>query len=354
MQRAIPAVVMRGGSSRALLFHRRDLPEDLEAQDDIFRSALGCPDPVGRQVDGLGGTSSSTNKVGVISLSADDGADVDFAFAQLAMERELVDRAGTCGNITAAVGPFAIDEGLVPAVEPTTRVRIRATNTGKLVVAHVPTHGGRFDPEGDYVMAGVPGTGSPIDLDFVDPAGSLTGALLPTGNPADALPVLDDFVRASLVDAGTAIAFVTFQALGLAADATPVAVDADAALLARLEALRAQAAVAMGLAATAAEASARLAAAPKLVLVGPACEGGEPRDVQMLAISMGRAHRALALTAGVCAGAASLIDGTVVREALGARAAAGADGLQARIGHPSGVMEVRVAGAESPSPTSRT
>jgi 2-methylaconitate cis-trans-isomerase PrpF len=153
MQRPIRTTIMRGGSSRALVFRGSDLPVDVAEQDRLFLSALACPDPNGRQVDGLGGTSSSTNKVAIVEPSAEEGIDVDYTFGQLAMDRDFVDRAGNCGNISSAIGPFAVDEGLVEAVEPVTMVSIRNTNTGRVIVSHVPVREGRFDPDGDYEIA---------------------------------------------------------------------------------------------------------------------------------------------------------------------------------------------------------
>lgn len=336
MQDEIPITIMRGGSSRALVFRARDLPADVAAQDRIFLSALGCPDPNGRQADGLGGTSSSTNKVAIIEHSDDPGVDVDYSFAQLAMDRDFVDRRGSCGNISAAVGPFAIEEGLVAATDPRTTVTIRNTNTGRLIVATVPTRDGRFAGAGDYRIAGVPGSGARIGLEFVAPAGSVTGRLLPTGRASQqlAVPGLGG-VEASCVDAGNPAAFVRFEDVGLSPAIRPAEIDGDPDLLARIEPIRAAACVAMGLARDGAHATAAVPAVPMLVFVGP---GGDGADLTTTAMSMGRAHRALQVTGAVCTAAAAAVPGSLVNRALGSPAPR--ERLALNLRHPAGVIDV--------------
>jgi 2-methylaconitate cis-trans-isomerase PrpF len=346
MQEGIPVTIMRGGSSRALVFHTRDLPADTAEQDRIFLAALGCPDPDCRQVDGLGGTSSTTNKVAIVGPSEQPGVDVDYSFAQLAMDRDFVDRRGSCGNISAAIGPFAIEEGLVPATEPTTTVTIRNTNTERLIVAHVPTAGGRFACEGDYTIPGVPGCGARVGLEFVDPAGSVTGRLLPTGREREVLsvPGVGD-VEVSLVDAANPVAFLRFEAVGLEPSVRPERIDGDPELLARIEAVRAAACVAMGLASDPAEATAAVPAVPKLIFVAP---GDGEADLVTTGMSMGRVHRALQVTGAVCVAAAAAVPGSVVHDALGSPAAR--ERLPLRLRHPAGVMDVdaTVRTAEAP------
>jgi len=175
----IPAVLMRGGTSRALFFHRSDLPEEPTLRDQFILAAYGSPDPDRRQVDGIGGATSSTSKVAVISDGRARGVDVLYHFGQVSIDQELIDRRGNCGNISAAVGPFAVDEGLVEATDPVTLVRFLNVNTDKVIVAHVPTKGGRFDPTGDFFVPGVPRGGSALRLDYEDPSGAVTGKLLP-------------------------------------------------------------------------------------------------------------------------------------------------------------------------------
>jgi 2-methylaconitate cis-trans-isomerase PrpF len=338
MQRAYPVVVMRGGSSRALVFRAKDLPEEIEVQDRIFMAALGCPDPTARQVDGLGGGASSNNKVAIVAPSCERGADLDYTFCQLSPDRGFVDRAGTCGNISAAIGPFGIEEGMVEAAVGITAVVIRNTNSGRLVVAHVPTPAGRFDPKGDFEIGGVAGRGAKITLDFVEPGGSAGRGDLPSGHPSDSLADPSfGVVRCSLVDAAKPCVLVPFAELGLTASVRPEELDADPAMLERIEAVRAAGAVAMGLAADPASTTPSL---PQLALFAAA----GPRELRTLGISMGKAHRSLPLTAAICLAAASGIAGTLVAGVLGDEA--GEDGPLTLI-HPSGRIDVAASFAPS-------
>ncbi|MCI0582491.1 MAG: PrpF family protein, partial [Chloroflexi bacterium] len=208
MQRRVRAVFVRGGTSRALVFHRRDLPADRAAWDGIFLAALGSPDPGGRQLDGLGGGISSLSKVAVVAPPSRPDADVDYTFGQVEVTRAAVDYRGNCGNISSAIGPFAIAEGLVPAREPATVVRIHNTNTRKLIHARIPVEAGQAAVRGDFVLDGVPGSGARIALDFLDPGGAVTGRLLPTGHAQETLEVAGlGTIAASLVDATNPIVF---------------------------------------------------------------------------------------------------------------------------------------------------
>src|SRR5436189_6031696 len=237
-QARVRAVYMRGGTSRCLVFHESDLPAAGPERDRILRTALGSPDPYGRQLDGLGGGISSLSKACIIGPPSHPGADVDYTFAQVDVKRPVVDYKGNCGNCSSAVGPFAIDERLVKAVEGETLVRIHNTNTRKLIVAHVPVTDGEAAVEGDFELAGVPGRGARIALDFLDPGGAVTGRLLPTGHARDVV----DGVEASLVDATNPIVFVRARDLGLTGAESPAAVDADRGVSERLEKIRTAAA----------------------------------------------------------------------------------------------------------------
>jgi 2-methylaconitate isomerase len=331
-QQKIRAVYMRGGTSRCLVFHQGDLPEVGSARDRILLAALGSPDPYGRQLDGLGGGISSLSKACIIGPSTHAGADVDYTFAQVEVGKPVVDYKGNCGNCSSAVGPFAIDEGLVRAHDGETLVRVHNTNTKKIIVAHVPTAGGEALVAGDFELAGVAGRGARIALDFLDPGGAGTGRLLPTGHARDVIDGLD----ASLVDATNPVVFVRAKDLGLTGAETPQAVDADRALSARLEKIRTEAAVRMGIPGS--------ASVPKVAFVAPAAaftglDGvSYPEtaiDVLARVISMGNCHRAFALTVAMCLAVASRIDGTVVHEA--AREPRTGD---LRLGHPSGVLPI--------------
>jgi hypothetical protein len=324
---------MRGGTSRALFFRREDLPADRALWDRIFQAALGGPDPYARQLDGLGGGYSSTSKVAVIGPPSRPDVDVDYTFAQVDVTTQRVDYRGNCGNISSGVGPYAIDEGLVDVGPPAAaerEVRFLNTNTDKVIVARVPLAEGGAAVEGDFELPGVPGRGARITLDFLDPGGAVTGRLLPTGSPRDEI----EGVAASLVDATNPAVFVRAADLGLSGAETPEALDADAALLARLERIRAAAAAAMGMAPDPATATERSPAVPKIALVAPGRHGAS--DVTVRLVSMGRFHRAVALTGAMCLAVAAHLPGTLVAEAAG-RLAPGAD---VRIGHPAGVLAI--------------
>jgi 2-methylaconitate cis-trans-isomerase PrpF len=349
MQRRIRAVFVRGGTSRALIFHRRDLPEDRVAWDPVFLAALGSPDPGGRQLDGLGGGISSLSKVAVVGPPTRPDTDVDYTFGQVEVTRAAVDYRGNCGNISSAIGPFAIDETLVPAREPETVVRIHNTNTRKLIHARVPVEAGEAAVRGDFTLDGVPGTGARIALDFLDPGGAGTGRLLPTGRPQETLDVPGlGRITASLVDATNPMVFVRAKDLGLDATERPEDLDGRPGLPARLEAIRAAAAVRMGLVRTPEDAGRTSPAVPKVAVVAPpagyrtlAGTPVEPHAVDLVArvVSMGKVHRAFALTAAMCLAVAARIPGTVAHEASALADAAG----DVRIGHPSGVLPVAAA-----------
>ncbi|MBI1847495.1 MAG: hypothetical protein HYR86_11050, partial [Candidatus Rokubacteria bacterium] len=293
-QRRVRAVYMRGGTSRGVFFHEEDLPKAGPERDRILSLALGSPDPYGRQLNGLGGGISSLSKACIIGPPSHPDADVDYTFAQVDVRTPVVDYRGNCGNCSSAVGPFAIDEKLVDAVAPETVVRIHNTNTRKIIVAHVPVRDGEAAVEGDFELAGVPGKGARIALDFLEPGGAGTGRLLPTGQTRETLGGLE----ASLVDATNALVFVRARDLGLTGTETPQQIDADRALTERLEALRVEAGARMGLTGS--------TAVPKIALVAPpaaftALDGiaYAPDAVDLVArvMSMGNCHRAFALTA---------------------------------------------------------
>lgn len=347
MQHRVRAVVMRGGTSRAVFFHRDDLPRAAGTRDRVVLTIYGGGDPYGRQIDGLGGAASVTSKMAIIGPASVPDADVDYTFGQVSIDRPLIDYGGNCGNISSAVGPFAIEEGLVRATDPITTVRIWQTNTRKRIIAHVPTAGGGPQVDGDYAIDGVPGTGAMILLEFLNPGGSMTGQLLPTGHPIDTLDVPEiGTVTVSLVDAANPVVFVRPADLGLSGLESADHVDGSPALLARIEAIRAHAAVRIGLAKTASETTARSPGVPKIAFVSSpqsyAAAGGravaaEQIDLVGRIMTMGRLHRAYALTGGICTAVAAQIEGTLVHDAA---RRAGAGERPVRIGHPSGVLEI--------------
>ena len=354
-QIALPAVFLRGGTSKGLFFHRRDLPAERARWDALFLAALGSPDPHGRQLDGMGGGISSLSKVVVVSPSTRPGVDIDYLFGQVAVDRALVDYRSNCGNLTAAVGPFAVDEGLVRTEDGEAALTLHNCNLDQRIEARFEVAGGRAVVEGDTVLDGVAGQGAPIRLSFLDPGGAVTGRLLPTGRARDVLDVPGvGEIEATLIDASTALVVVRADALGLSGVELPDAIEADPALTDRLEAIRRAGAAAMGIAP-------ETESVPKIGFVAPPADAmtlsgaevaAEAVDLSARVISMGRPHRALPLTAALALAAAARIPGTVAAEV--ARPGAGSDS-PVRIGHPSGVAEVAVdlAAADPPPPCAR-
>src|SRR5580704_14265995 len=222
------AVFMRGGTSKAVMFRREDLPREQALWAPIFLGVVGSPDPNGRQLDGMGGGISSLSKICVIGPPTRPDADVDYTFAQVSVAEALVDYRGNCGNMSAAVGPFAIDEGMVSAAGAEAVVRIHNTNTRKIIVSRFALDDGAAAVDGDFVLPGVAGTGAAVRLDFIDPGGAGTGSLLPTGNNADQLDVPGvGIIEASMVDAANPCVFVAAQALGLSGVEMPAELEAD-------------------------------------------------------------------------------------------------------------------------------
>ena len=346
MQHRIPAVFMRGGTSRAVFFTEAAMrPYAADVRDAIILTALGSPDPYGRQIDGLGGGISSLSKAAIIGRCNGQEADVTFNFAQVDVHRPFVDWSGTCGNMSAAVGPFALEEGLVEAVEPVTRVWVLATNTGKRYIAHVPVQDGRAAVEGDTTVDGVPGTGAGIALEYLEPGGTLGGGLLPTGQPQQQITLSSGRrVRVSLVDAALPMVYVRATELGADATLPAPELDADNDLQAALEEIRCRAAVLFGLADDVEQAAETVKAIPKVALVAPPADyassagkaiASDLVDVVARAISMGNTHRTFPGTASMCTAVAAAVEGTVVHEV--ARPERGA---RLRLGHPAGIMQI--------------
>ena len=346
MQKPIPAVLMRGGTSKGLFFHADHLPADPRVRDNALLAAYGSPDPNRRQIDGVGGAVSTTSKVAIISRSTSPDYDVVYNFGQVSIDRPLIDYKGNCGNISSAVGPFAVDEGLVPAVEPVTRVRIHQKNTDKLIIADVPVKDGRFDEEGDYEIAGVPGTGAKITLRFAEPGGSVTGKLFPTGNLRDDLDVPDlGIVTLTMIDAANPVVLVPASRLDLKGTEIEE-IDASEQIKAKLERIRCAAAVRLGLTQTLDEATQRSQAVPKIAVVASAntyqTVGGDvvdAKDIDLVGryMSMGTLHKSFAVSGAVATVGAAMTSGTVAHELLQPNAA-GKETM--KIGHPGGTIEV--------------
>jgi 2-methylaconitate cis-trans-isomerase PrpF len=319
MQTRIPCVMMRGGTSRGPYFLADDLPADPATRDAVLVAAMGSPHVL--QVDGIGGGNTLTSKVAIVSPSAEPGVDVDYLFAQVAPDRLQVDTRPNCGNMLAGVGPFAIEQGLVPVAGETTLVRIRNKNTGALVEALIQTPGGAVTYEGEASIPGVPGTAAPIELRFREVVGVKTGKLFPTGARSETI----QGVEVSLVDCAMPCMMLKAADLGVDAGCPPAAIDTDKALLARLEELRLEAGRRMGLG------DVSDSVVPKIVLVGPGAEGA---TLTARYLTPHAVHKALAVTGGICIATAARVPGTV------AHAVATPGGSPVRIAHPSGVLDV--------------
>ena len=343
-QLKIPAVFMRGGTSNAVVFHAKDLPADRAQWDEIFLAAIGSPDPYGRQLDGMGGGVSSLSKVCVIGPPTRDDADIDYTFAQVQVKEAKVEYGANCGNMSAAMGPFAVDEGLVKAGGREALIRVHNTNTKKIIWSRFPLDDGMSAVDGDLAIPGVAGTGAPVKLEFREPGGATTGKLLPTGNAADTLDVPGlGKVRVSMVDAANACVFVRASDLGITGTELPDAIDGNPELLKKLSAVRVAASVAMGITKSPGEAAKRAAvpfigfiSAPQdaKTLTGERIEAGAV-DLTARMMSNGQPHRALPLTCTLCLAVAARVEGSVVHEA--ARQSNDPE-AEIRIGMPSGVL----------------
>jgi 2-methylaconitate cis-trans-isomerase PrpF len=337
-QTELPAVLMRGGTSKGVFFHLRDLPAPGPARDRLLLSLMGSPDPM--QIDGLGGSYSSTSKVMVVARCADDAADVSYWFAQIGVDTALVDWSGNCGNLTTAIGPFAIDEGLHPATEPVTQLRLRNENTGVLVDARVPVAGGRAVVTGDLRVPGVPEPGAPVETNYRNPGGGVLGATFPTGRVTDTVTTSAGPVPVSILDVTHPCAFVRASDLGVSLSTlAPAAANADPALLARFEEVRAACSVLLGVAPDPATAATAAPIVPRLVLVGPDEPPADPihgdlARIRAVGLSMGKVHHALPMTAALCLSAAASVAGTIPGEC----AQPAGPGQPLTVRHPKGVV----------------
>jgi len=345
-QLRIPAVFMRGGTSNAVVLHERDLPRDRALWDEIFLAAIGSPDPYGRQLDGMGGGISSLSKVCVVGPSSRTDADIDYTFAQVQVKEAKVDYSGNCGNMSSAMGPFAVDEGLIKVSGREALVRIHNTNTKKIIHAHFALDDGLAAVDGELAIPGVSGTGAPVRLEFREPGGATTGKLLPTGNVVDTLDVPGvGKIRASLVDAANATCFLNAADLGLKGIEMPEQLDAATELLDKLAKIRIAASIAMGIGKDAAEAAKKktvpfigFVSGPQDAqsLSGEAIKAGAV-DLTGRMISNGQPHRALPLTVSLCMAVAARIEGSIVNQV--ARLDPNPD-AEIRIAMPSGVLVV--------------
>ena len=350
----IPATYMRGGTSKGVFFKLDDLPESAQvagqARDQLLLRVIGSPDPYGKQIDGMGGATSSTSKTVILSKSTQPEHDVDYLFGQVSIDQPFVDWSGNCGNLTAAVGSFAISHGLVePSRIPENgicTVRIWQKNIEKTIIAHVPITNGQVQETGDFELDGVTFPAAEVQIEFLDPAddGEEGGDMFPTGNVVDTLdvPEVGSF-QATFINAGIPTIFLNAHDLGYTGTELQDAINSDAQALTRFEKIRAYGAVQMGLISDVSQAAARQHT-PKIAFVAPAStyqsssgKTVQAQDVDLLvrALSMGKLHHAMMCTAAVAIGTAAAIPGTLVNLAAG-----GGAREAVRFGHPSGSLRV--------------
>lgn len=332
-QTAIPCTVIRGGTSKGLYFRVEDLPADVAARDAVLLAAMGSPDP--RQIDGMGGAHPLTSKIAVLGPSTHPAADVDYLFLQAVVDEARIDAGQNCGNLLAGVGPFAIEEGLVAARDGVTTVRINMLNTNSLAAAQVQTPGGKVRYDGDARIDGVPGTGAPIPIDFLDVAGSSCGALLPTGNARDVV----DGVELTAIDNGMPVVVMRAADFGKTGYETPEELEADAELKARIEAIRLQIGPKMNLGDVAKK------TVPKMCLVAPPQAGGA---VCTRSFIPHRVHEAIGVFGAVSVATACLFPGSVATDVAAAGSEATVNELE--VEHPTGfftvAMDVAMEGGE--------
>lgn len=345
MLEEIPVSIYRGGTSKGVFIADEVLPEDQKARDRILLKLMGSPDI--RQINGLGGAVSTTSKVAIISKEEKADWDVNYTFAQVAVDKPVVSYSGNCGNISSAVGIYAIENHLVETSSPETMVRVYNTNTKKVINEYIPTPDGKLTYEGDFAISGVPGKGLKIELQFVEPSGAFSGKLLPTGHTKDTL-VLKDGQEAvvSIVDAANPLVYVRAEDLGLEGTETPEMIDSDPDLLARLEEIRGRAAQLMGLIDKLEDSAVLTPGVPKLTIVSAPKTyvtteketiDGADFDIAVRMMSMQKAHKSIALTGALCTGAASKIKGTIPYEIVNKPSA-----NQLEIAHSSGKISVSI------------
>ena len=343
--RKFKTVFMRGGTSKGCMFHREDLPENRAEWDAIFLQAMGCPDP--KQIDGMGGTVSSNNKIVIVWKSDEPDVDIEYLVGQVIVGKEQVDYKSNCGNMTAAAAPFAVEEGMVDIAEPITTVRMKNINTNKYINVTVPidpeTH--TFAQDGDCHIAGVDGTAAELKVDFLNPTGSKTGKLLPTGKTLDVLDIPGHGpIEATILDVSNPIVLVRAEDIGMKGTEMPEEINSNKEVCDLLEKIRGTACVKMGFAKDLKDATVNQPAVPKVgFFTKPAgymdIEKGEVKaeemDVCARVISVFKCHKACPLTSASSIAVAAFLEGSLLQKVLGAPA----PGQNiVRIGHPSGVM----------------
>ncbi|MGA4518519.1 2-methylaconitate cis-trans isomerase PrpF family protein [Solibacillus silvestris] len=336
----VPVVVMRGGTSKGVFLNFENMPNNRLLWDDFLLDIMGSPDR--RQIDGLGGANSLTSKVAIIKKSDLNDVDIEYTFAQISIANNLVDFKGNCGNISSAVGPYAIEQGLVPAIEPITTVRIFNTNTKKMIIAEVEVENGRVKTEGMCSIPGVPGTGSPIYLSFPNAEGAVTGKLFPTGNPIDVIQLPKGPIKISIIDVANPLVFVNASDVGLTGSELPHEFTREKLL--ELEEIRSMAAEMCHFAAKE-DATMKSPAVPKMTIIAPPMDyidvtGIERKasdmDCRIRMMSMQEPHQALAISGAICTTAGAFLEDTILSESINVKQEV------VRLGHPGGIMETKV------------
>jgi len=352
-QLGVRCSIVRGGTSKGAFFLEHDLPPSGDSRDKLLKRIMGSPDIV--QIDGLGGANLLTSKIAIVGRATVPDADLDYTFAQVEVVRDVIDYFSNCGNISAGVGPFAIDAGLVRPVEPVTVVRIHNTNTGRILIAHVPVRHGRACVRGSFEVAGVPGSGAEIFMDYRLTAGAKTNKVLPTGKRMEVMPLENGRdMEVTICDVATTIVFVRAGDLGLRGDELPVELDSNAEVIGLLREIRGKAAAQIGFVSDWRKVDAESPLLPMVAIVSPPSDyrthsgtiaRAEDMDCSVRLIFMNKLHTAMAGTGSICIAAASRIKGSIPNQALGKPTDRKAFG----IGHPNGIMYVLVESKENDS-----
>ena len=353
IRKKIPCSIIRGGTSKGVYFLEKDVPAPGRERDAFLLRVMGSPDK--KEIDGLGGAASVTSKAAIIAPSRRADADVDYTFAQVSVDKPIVSYRGNCGNISSGVGAFAVEEGLVEAHEPVTTVRVFNTNTEKVIVEEVRVENGQVCYTGECRIPGVPNAAAAVRMKFMNPAGSVCGRLLPTGNAVDTLDVPGlGAVEVSIVDAANPLVFVDAAPVGMTGRELPAEIDASPELLERLERVRGTAAVRLGWTSTWEKAAWDTPGVPKMTIVAPPQDYATPDgemvkagDVDLLGrmMSMQKAHPTYAMTGAMCTAAAAVVPGSIVARVL----RKGTDLARIRIGNPAGIMETGVESEPGPN-----
>lgn len=346
MQDKIYTVIMRGGTSKGLFFKKEDIPffSNKEKRDKIILSLFGSPDPM--QIDGLGGSHSVTSKMMIVEPSNRSGFDVDYTFGQVAIDKPLIDYGGNCGNLTSAIGVFAIDEGMVKAEEPITILNLYNTNTKKKIIAEISVENGKAKVEGDYAIDGVSGTGAKIVTRWLEPGGSFTGSVLPTENVIDEINTGQEIIECSIVDVSNPVVFIRAEDIGLLGDELPSQLNTNKQMLAKIERIRSVVAEIIGIVNDRKKATNASPGIPKIAFVAKSKNyitslGKEitREKINLVAriMSMQKMHPAYAVTGAMCTAVAARIKGTVVHSV-----ASEPNSEEIVIGHPKGIIKISV------------